>query len=60
MELSLHASTVSQLRSEAERYSPYLAYTGAGKIYNANNINEQLEYLKAEIEQTIAILKDAN
>lgn len=60
MELSLHAATVSQLRSEAERYSPYLAYTGAGKIYNANNINEQLEYLKAEIEQTIAILKDAN
>ncbi len=60
MELSLHASTVSQLRSEAERYSPYLAYTGAGKIYNANNINEQLEYLKAEIEQTIAVLKDAN
>lgn len=60
MELSLHASTVSQLRSEAERYSPYLAYTGAGKIYNSNNINEQLEYLKAEIENTIEVLKDAN
>lgn len=60
MELSLHASTVSQLRSEAERYSPYLAYTGAGKIYNSNNINEQLEYLKAEIENTIVVLKDAN
>ena len=60
MELSLHANTVTQLRSEAEKYSPYLAYTGAGQIYNENNINEQLQYLKDEIEQTIVILKEAN
>lgn len=60
MDVSLHANTVSQLRSEAEKYSPYLAYTGAGQIYNENNINEQLEYLKNEIEETIVILKETN
>lgn len=60
MEVSLHANTVSQLRSEAEKYSPYLAYTGAGQIYNENNITEQLQYLKDEIEQTIVILKETN
>ena len=60
MELSLHAPTVAQLRTEAEKYSPYLAYTGTGQIYNENNINEQLQYLKDEIEQTIVILKEAN
>lgn len=57
---SLHCKSVALLRSEAEKYSPYLAYQGAGYIYNKNNINDQLEYLKAEIEQTIAILKDVN
>lgn len=60
MDVSLHANTVSQLRSEAEKYSPYLAYTGAGQIYNENNITEQLQYLKDEIEQTIVILKETN
>lgn len=59
MELSLHAGTISQLRSEAEKYKPYLAYTGAGKIYSSNNIDQQLEYLKTEIEQTINVLKEA-
>lgn len=60
MELSLHANTVAQLRTEAEKYSPYLAYGGTGHIYNENNINEQLQYLKDEIEQTIVVLKEAN
>jgi len=57
---SLHCKSVALLRSEAEKYSPYLAYQGAGYIYNKNNINDQLEYLKTEIEQTIAVLKDVN
>ena len=60
MELSTHAKTVAVLRSEALKYNPYLAYGGAGYIYNPNNINEQIEYLKTELEQTIVILKDAN
>lgn len=59
LELSLRANVISQLRVEAEKYKPYLAYSGAGKIYNSENIDQQLEYLKSEIETTIVILKEA-
>lgn len=57
--LSNHSQSVATLRSEAEKYRPYLAYTGAGYLYNDNVINEQLDYLKTEIENTIIILKEA-
>lgn len=60
MELNLHSRSIALLRSEAEKYNPYLAYGGAGYVYNPNNITEQLEYLKTEIEQTILILKESN
>ncbi len=60
MELSMHAKSIALLRNEAEKYNPYLAYGSAGYIYNPNNITEQLDYLKTEIEQTILILKEAN
>jgi len=56
--LSTHSQSVATLRSEAEKYRPYLAYTGAGYLYNDNVINQQLDYLKTEIEETIVILKD--
>ena len=59
LELSLRANTVSNLRSEAEKYKPYLAYSGTGKVYNSENIDRQLEYLKSEIESVIVILKEA-
>lgn len=58
-EVTNHAQTVSNLRSEAEKYKPYLAYGGAGYIYNSNNIEQQLEYLRTEIEDTLVILKEA-
>ena len=48
------------LRAEAEKYRPYLAYTGAGYLYNDNVIDQQLEYLKTEIEDTIVVLKEAH
>lgn len=60
LELSSHTRSLATLRAEAEKYRPYLAYTGAGYLYNENVINEQLEYLKTEIEDTIVILKEAN
>lgn len=60
MEVSLHAKSIALLRMEAEKYNPYLAYGSAGYIYNPNNISEQLEYLKTEIQQTILILKESN
>lgn len=60
MDLNLHSRSIALLRSEAEKYNPYLAYGGAGYVYNPNNITEQLEYLKTEIKQTILILKESN
>ena len=59
LELSLRANTISNLRVEAEKYKPYLAYSGAGQIYNSENIDQQLEYLKNEIESVIVVLKEA-
>lgn len=56
--LNTHTKSVATLRTEAEKYRPYLAYTGSGYLYNENVINQQLDYLKTEIEETIVILKD--
>lgn len=56
--LSTHSQSIATLRAEAEKYRPYLAYTGAGYLYNDNVINQQLDYLKTEIEDTIVILKE--
>ena len=60
MELSTYTQSVATLRAEAEKYRPYLAYTGAGYLYNDNVIDQQLEYLKQEIEDTIVILKEVH
>lgn len=59
LDVSFRARTIAQLRAEAEKYKPYLAYSGAGKIYNSENIDEQLTLLKYEIETTIVMLKEA-
>ncbi len=58
LELNTHTKSVATLRREAEKYRPYLAYTGSGYLYNENVINQQLEYLKTEIQDTIVILRE--
>ncbi len=58
IELSIHARSIALLRTEAKQYNPYLAYGGAGYIYNPNNIQQQLNYLKTEIRQTIILLRE--
>ena len=60
MELNAHTKSIALLRSEAEKYNPYLSYGSAGYIYNPNNIQEQLGFLKTEIQQTIIILRESN
>ena len=60
MDLSTHAKSIALLRAEAQKYNPYLAYSGAGYIYDPDNITQQLEYLKKEVEQAILLLRDAN
>lgn len=59
LELNTHTKSVANLRREAEKYRPYLSYTGSGYLYNDNVINQQLDYLKTEIEDTIVILREA-
>ena len=60
MELNIHSRSVALLRTEAKKYNPYLSYSGAGYIYDPNNLNEQLGYLKDEIRQVILVLREAN
>lgn len=60
MELSTHAKSIAVLRTEAYKYNPYLAYGTEGYIYNPNNIDQQLEYLKTEIQQAIVLFRDLN
>ena len=60
LELNTHSKSVALLRTEAERYNPYLSYGSEGYIYNPNNIREQLGYLKDEIRQTILLLRESN
>lgn len=60
MELNIHSRSVAMLRAEAKKYNPYLSYGGGGYIYDPNNIQEQLNYLKDEIRQVILVLREAN
>ena len=60
LELSTHTKSIALLRTEAQKYNPYLAYGGEGYIYNPNSIDEQLGYLKTEIQQAIILLRDLN
>lgn len=60
LELNTHSRSIAILRTEAERYNPYLSYGSEGYIYNPNNIREQLGYLKNEIRQTVLLLRESN
>lgn len=59
LELSTHARSIALLRAEAQKYNPYLAYGSEGYIYNPNSIQEQLGFLKKEIQQTILLLRES-
>lgn len=58
-ETSDKCKTVANLRSQAEKNKEYIPYEGDGSMYSENNINQQIGYLKTEIEQTIALLREA-
>lgn len=60
LSLSTHAKSIALLRNEALKYNPFLASGNSEYIYNPNNINQQLQYLKSEIKQTILLLKESN
>ncbi len=53
-----HTDAIATLREEAVIYKKYLAYQTTGSVYNPANIAQQLEYLLAELQETLMILKD--
>lgn len=57
MEVNRYVKSISLLRKEAITYQRYLAYQASGSIYNPENINQQLEYLKEELNAAILMLK---
>jgi len=57
-EVNRYTKTISTLRREALVYQRFLAYSESGSIYNPENINQQLEYLKEEINSAILLLKE--
>ncbi len=60
MPLGTHAKSIATLRSEAERYNKYLAYQSSGAIYAPDNVNQQLDYLRQELEDVLVVLKQVN
>ena len=59
-EVNRYTKSISTLRREAVVYQKYLAYSESGSIYNPENINQQLEYLKDEINSAILLLREEN
>ncbi len=58
MEVNRYTKSIMTLRREAVVYQRYLAYQESGSIYNPENITQQLEYLKEEINSAILLLRE--
>ena len=57
-EVNRYVKSISTLRREAITYQRYLAYTESGSMYNPENISQQLEYLKEELNSAILLLRE--
>ena len=57
-EVNRYTKTLMTLRREAVTYQKYLAYQESGSIYNPSNIEQQMEYLKEEINSAILLLRE--
>lgn len=58
VEVNRYVKTIMTLRKEAAQYQRYLAYTESGSIYSPANIEQQLDYLKEEINAAILLLRE--
>ena len=58
MDVNRYTKSIMTLRQEAVTYQRYLAYSESGSVYNPQNISEQLQYLKEELNSTIVTLKE--
>ncbi len=57
-EVNRYTKTLMTLRREAAQYQRYLAYSESGSIYSPENIEQQLDYLKEEINSAILLLRE--
>ena len=57
-DVNRYVKSISLLRREAITYQRYLAYSESGSIYNPENIAQQLEYLKEELNAVILMLRE--
>ena len=57
-DVNRYVKSISLLRREAITYQRYLAYSESGSIYNPENIAQQLEYLKDELNTVILMLRE--
>ena len=57
-DVNRYVKSISLLRREAITYQRYLAYSESGSIYNPENIAQQLEYLKDELNAVILMLRE--
>ena len=60
MEVNRYVKTIATLRREAMVYQRYLAYSESGSIYNPENIAQQLEYLREELNNAVLLLREEN
>ena len=58
IEVNRYVKTIMTLRREAAKYQRYMAYTESGSIYSPANIEQQLDYLKEEINSAILMLRE--
>lgn len=60
LELANVARDTAILRTEAQAYSKYLAYSGEGAMYRPERIQKQMDHLLEEINKTLIVLKAVN
>ena len=60
IELADVARNAAILRTEAQAYSKYLAYSGEGAAYRPERIKKQMDNFLSEIKKTLKILKEVN
>ncbi len=57
-EVNRYVKTLMTLRKEAAQYQRYMAYSESGSIYSPANIEQQMDYLKEEINSAILLLRE--
>ena len=58
--VSNRTKSIVSIRNEAKVYSAYLPYQSEGYMYNPEYINNQLQYLLQELDNTLELMKEVD